>query len=235
MKTIGIAGQATDVVEAYDGVWVVTGIDNGIVHLNPRTGGELSRTELTSDRLGGAHAVAAGAGAIWVATGGWVVKVDPNTGRRTRVCCESAGVNDVAVGHGAVWHVDVHQVIVRVSPKTLRPTASTELGVIPVAVTVAYGGVWLAVPDPIRARVSLWGIDPQTVRVVQTIDVGPGLSYLPSLELTSGAGSLWVTNYDAGTVVRVDPASGKVMSTIRVGGHPFGIAFGDNRIWVTVS
>ena len=119
--------------------------------------------------------------------------------------------------------------------KTLRPTSSTELGVIPVAVTVAYGGVWVAVPDPIRTRVSLWGIDPQTVRVVQTIDVGPGLSYLPSLELTSGAGSLWVTNYDAGTVVRVDPASGKVMSTIRVGGHPFGIAFGDNRIWVTVS
>jgi YVTN family beta-propeller protein len=70
---------------------------------------------------------------------------------------------------------------------------------------------------------------------VRTIDVAPSLRYLPSLELTSGAGALWVTNYDAGTVVRVDPASGKVTSTIRVGGHPFGIAFGDNRIWVTVS
>jgi YVTN family beta-propeller protein len=73
------------------------------------------------------------------------------------------------------------------------------------------------------------------MRLVQTIDVGPGLTYLPTLELTAGAGALWVTNYDAGTVVRVDPTSGTVTSTIKVGGHPFGIAFGDNRIWVTVS
>ena len=50
-----------------------------------------------------------------------------------------------------------------------------------------------------------------------------------------GAGAIWVTNFDAGTLVRVDPASGKVMSTIQVGAHPFGVAFGANRIWVTVS
>jgi YVTN family beta-propeller protein len=234
VKNIGIAGQATDVVEAYGGLWVVTGIDNAIVRLDPRTGGELSRTELTSDHFAGAHAVAAGAGAIWVATGGWVIKIDPSTGRRTKICC-GGGVNDVAVGRDAVWFVDVSQFVGRVSLKTLRVTPSAQLGVIPIAVTYAYGGVWITVPDPTRPRVSLWLIDPQTVRVVQTIDVGPGLKYLPSLELTAGAGALWVTNYDAGTVVRVDPTSGTVTSTIKVGGHPFGIAFGANRIWVTVS
>ena len=31
VETIGIAGQATDVVEACGGVWVVTGIDNSLV------------------------------------------------------------------------------------------------------------------------------------------------------------------------------------------------------------
>jgi YVTN family beta-propeller protein len=235
VKTLGIAAQATDVVEAYGSLWVVTGIDNSIVQMDPRTGGELSRARLSQDRFGGAHAVAAGAGAIWVATGGWVVKIDPSTGRRTNVCCDSAGVNDVAVGRGAVWFVDVSESVSRVSLKTLRFTGGTELGTIPTALTVAYGGVWVAVPDPIHPRVSLWGIDPQTVRVVQTIDIGAGLRYLPPLELTAGAGALWVTNYDAGTVVRVDPASGKVTSTIRVGGHPFGIAFGANRVWITVS
>jgi YVTN family beta-propeller protein len=59
--------------------------------------------------------------------------------------------------------------------------------------------------------------------------------YVPTLELTSGAGSLWVTDYDSGTVVRVNPESGHVITTIKIGGHPFGIAFGANRIWVTVS
>jgi YVTN family beta-propeller protein len=236
VKTIGIAGQATDVVEAYDGLWVVTGIDNSIVHLDPRTGGELSRTELTSDRFAGAHAVAAGAGAIWVATGGFVVKIDPSTGRRNKICC-GGGINDVAVGRDATWFVDVSQAAGRVSLKTLRVTFSAQLGVIPTALTVAYGGVWMAVPDPTRPRVSLWLVDPQTMRVVQTIDAGPSMAYArpPSLELTAGAGALWVTNYDAGTVVRVDPSTGTVTSTIKVGGHPFGIAFGANRIWVTVS
>jgi YVTN family beta-propeller protein len=44
-----------------------------------------------------------------------------------------------------------------------------------------------------------------------------------------------VTNFDAGTLVRVDPRSGVVKATIHIGHHPFGVAFGANRIWVTVS
>jgi len=48
-------------------------------------------------------------------------------------------------------------------------------------------------------------------------------------------GDLWVTNFDAGTLVRVDPRSGVVKATIHLGHHPFGVAFGANRIWVTVS
>jgi streptogramin lyase len=55
------------------------------------------------------------------------------------------------------------------------------------------------------------------------------------MELTSGAGDIWVTSFDAGTLVRVDPRSGVVKATIHLGHHPFGVAFGANRIWVTVS
>ncbi len=90
-------------------------------------------------------------------------------------------------------------------------------------------------PDPSAPRVALWRVDPQTVRVTQTTTIGPNHTYVPTLELSAGAGSLWVTDYDSGTVVRVNPESGQVISTIRIGGHPFGIAFGANRIWVTVS
>jgi hypothetical protein len=35
--------------------------------------------------------------------------------------------------------------------------------------------------------------------------------------------------------VRVDSKTNVVKATIRIGHHPFGIAFGANRIWVTVS
>ena len=33
----------------------------------------------------------------------------------------------------------------------------------------------------------------------------------------------------------VDPETGVVKATIHLGHHPFGVAFGANRIWVTVS
>ena len=45
----------------------------------------------------------------------------------------------------------------------------------------------------------------------------------------------WFEHYDEGAVVRLNPATGDVVSTIKVGGHPSGIAVGANRVWVTVS
>ncbi len=236
VKTIGIGAQATDVVEAYGGLWVVTGSDNSLVHVDPRTGGDLGRIALSQDRSAGANAVAAGRDAIWVATGDRVVKIDPRTGSRVAgVRGVLRGVNDVAVGSDAIWFADVAEFVARVSPTTLSVNGRADLGVIPSALTVAYGAVWVTVPDPSAPRVALWRIDPQTVRVTQTTSIGPNPTFVPTLELTAGAGALWVTNYDAETVVRVDPASGKVTSIIRIGGHPYDIAFGANRVWVTVS
>jgi YVTN family beta-propeller protein len=240
VTTIGIGAQASDLVEANGALWVATGLDNGLVHLDAKTGGELERMELSNDRSAGAHAVAAGLGAIWVASGREIVKIDPRTGRRRRfaaghnpLCC-FGGINDIAVGSGAIWIADIAELATRISPTTLRVTGSTELGSIPGALTIAYNAVWVVMPDPGAFRGTLWRIDPGTARVTQTTTVGPGLMSIPSLELTAGAGAIWVTNYDAGTVFRVDPASGHVVSTIRTGGHPAAITFGANRIWVTV-
>ena len=78
-------------------------------------------------------------------------------------------------------------------------------------------------------------IDQQTMRVTQTITVGKSVRYLQGMEIAAGGGSLWVTNYELGTVVRVDPGSGTVKATIKVRRSPFGIAFGADRVWVTVT
>jgi YVTN family beta-propeller protein len=107
--------------------------------------------------------------------------------------------------------------------------------VIPPAIAVGEGGVWLALPDPVGQRVALWRVDPLTVRVTETIALGKGFGYPPTLELAVGGGAIWVSNFEAGTLVRVDPKLGVVTATIRIGHHPFGVAFGANRVWVTVS
>jgi YVTN family beta-propeller protein len=51
-----------------------------------------------------------------------------------------------------------------------------------------------------------------------------------SLGLAIGAGSIWVTSADAGEVLRIDPATGKI-TPVRVGGFPIGIAVAGGDVW----
>jgi YVTN family beta-propeller protein len=90
-------------------------------------------------------------------------------------------------------------------------------------------------PDPTRPAAALWELDPATVRVTHTITFGKGTSVLLSLDVAIGAGSVWVTNYDDGTLVRIDPKTLTVVKTIHLGSHPSGVTFGADRVWVTVS
>ena len=50
--------------------------------------------------------------------------------------------------------------------------------------------------------------------------------------LAVGGGSLWVANHDAGTVTRIDQASGKVLADIPVPSEPHRVAYGVGAVWV---
>jgi YVTN family beta-propeller protein len=239
IKTVGIGLQATDVVVANGRAWVATGIDNSVVPIDERSGGVQEAIHLSRDRTASAYALAVGAGALWAASGARLLKIDLGTGTivsdRRPSCC--IGIHDVAVGEGAVWIADTSEEVLRVSPYGNGVTGRGRLGVIPTAVKAGYGAVWLAVPDPNvnRPLGALWRVDPQTVRVTHTISVGKSVSYLASLDLALGAGSLWISNFDAGTLVRVDPKTLTVVATIHIGNNPSGVAVGAGRVWVTVS
>jgi YVTN family beta-propeller protein len=239
LQTIGIGAQASDVVEAAGGVWVATGIDNTLVHIDARAGGVLARLPLPRGIAASAHAVAAGEGAVWVTSSDRLLKIDPRTGAvlggvRRLGCCGERDLLDVEVGAGAVWVVDLFEYVTRISPTTVQATSSTNLGAIATTLTVGYGSVWIAAPEYSSGRLVLWRVDPQTVQVAQTIDVGKARSYLETLALAAGAGSIWLTNYENGTLLRIDPATGTVAATIHIGGHPRGVTVGAGRVWVTV-
>jgi DNA-binding beta-propeller fold protein YncE len=207
--------------------------------LDANTGGVLGILHLSRDLSASAHAVAADAGAVWVGSGDRVFKVDARTGTllsRFGVACCFGGVNDVGVGGGSVWVADVDEALDRISRTNMRVTGHATLGVIPGAVTLAYGSAWVALPASVGARIALARVDLQTVQVVDSILVGPSPGpYPPTMEVGAGAGDLWVTNFDLGTLTRVDARSATVKTVIHIGHHPFGVAFGANRIWVTVS
>jgi YVTN family beta-propeller protein len=51
--------------------------------------------------------------------------------------------------------------------------------------------------------------------------------------LAAGYGAVWATNYNAGTVTRIDPAMHAIVQTIPVGSTPGSVAVGGGAVWVT--
>jgi DNA-binding SARP family transcriptional activator/DNA-binding beta-propeller fold protein YncE len=241
VQTVGIGAQATDIATGAGGVWVVTGIDNTLVQLDPRTGavvGTLRLPKEKGDPVTSTPAVAVGEGAVWVASGLRLLKVDPATGTivaglRGLDCCH--GLVDIAVGAGAVWIAGLNEVVVRISPRTAMPTSEPLRTVYPSTLAVGYGSVWVVgVADYIARRPAVVGFDPQTLRVTHTIRLGKSRHSEGTLGLAAGEGAIWVSDYDRGTLLRIDPETGTIVSIIGVGGHPSGVAVGAGRIWVSV-
>jgi DNA-binding SARP family transcriptional activator/streptogramin lyase len=242
LQTVGIGAQATELAIAAGTVWIATGSDNTLVKVDARAGGILDTIRMPTGRDASAYAVASGAGAIWVVSGGHLLKVDSHTDTiLADRCCEQSkrgvhlgagSLRDVAVGVGGVWVADVLEEVLRVSPTTARVTAAVNLGVIPTALTAGYGSVWVG--SSAGPRLVVWRLNPATVRVEQTITVGATRSFIATVDVALGMGSVWATNYDQGTLVRIDPRSGDVTDTIHLGGHPRGIAVGAERVWVAV-
>ena len=49
---------------------------------------------------------------------------------------------------------------------------------------------------------------------------------------TTGAGSVWQTDYENDVLVRIDPVTGKVVATIPVASAPAGVAVTEGSVWV---
>lgn len=246
VQTVGIGAQATDIALGAGDMWVVTGVDNTLVHMDPRTGAVLATLRLPKEDVepATAPAIAVGGGAVWAASGTRLLKIDPATGLIViaglgsspspgQGCCHSP--LDVAVGAGSVWIVDLAELLVRISPATAKPSGQPVQIPYPGALAVGYGSVWVAGADYSGGHPAVWGIDPQTLQVKQTVALGParpgpGVTF----GLATGEGAVWLTDYDKGTLLRIDPATGAIVATIHIGAHPRGVAVGAHRVWVTV-
>jgi streptogramin lyase len=240
VQTVGIGAQATDIATGVGGVWVATGNDNTLVQMHPRTGAVLATLPLPKekDQPTSAPAVAVGEGAVWVGSGVRLLKIDAASGTIVAGLHQTGfghGVVDIAVGAGAVWIADQQEVVVRISAETATPTGKPVRSVYPSSLAVGYDSVWVAGADYGGGHPAVWRIDPQTLQVTQTIPLGksrlrPGTVF----GLATGEGAVWLTDYDGGTLLRIDPGTGVIVSTIRIGGHPRGVAVGAGRIWVSV-
>jgi DNA-binding beta-propeller fold protein YncE len=236
LHTTGIGEAATDLIEVAGSVWVATGNDNSLVRMDARSGGRIERLLLSRDRASAAYSLTAAGNVIWVSSGNNLVGIDPATGAVVSRWHGPAGINDVAVMAGSLWLANSAEEVIRLSARKPGRADVTTLGVIGTGLAVGYGSVWVAAEAPYGPQMALWRLDPTTARLMQTIPFGtPRPGYPPTLAIALGGGAVWVATFDDGNLVRVNPYTGTVVSTIHLGGHPSGIAFGANRVWVTVS
>ena len=244
IRTVGVGARATALVEAGGVMWVATGTDNTVVEIDARSGGVLGRARVSANPTASAYAIGAGQRGVWVGSGDEIVQLDPLSGAVVSRWRYVGGVNDVGVEPSGVWIASSQETLARFSPPAHRLTAEVSLGVIPMALARGDRFVWVASTAhidqgkrPVRAtyRAAVWKVDPVAARVIETTQFGRELRHPPTLDIAVGAGAVWVTNYDEGAVVKIDPRTAQVMRTIKIGGHASAIAFGRNRLWVTVS
>lgn len=174
--------------------------------------------------LGASHSVdglAAGAGAIWVASGAddRVLRLDPVSGRvLAQIPLAAAPQGRVAspygitVGDGAVWVTDaLADTVSRIDPALNAVTATIRVGRRPTRLAAGEGAVWvLNAGDGTVTR-----IDPRSDAVSATIHVGGDAT-----GIAAGLGGVWVTVGGGPPHARPAPAAGPLTAVDSPGCSP---------------
>ena len=182
------------------------------------------------DRPGG---IAFGSGSLWVANLGdqTISRVDPNSRRTLPMIPVGGQPAGIAAGSHGVWVVEspgTSSVLVgRVDPVFNTFGNAVRIGNVDptgaVAIATQGNSVWVAPSTGLLTRLDAtsgkigWQRDP---------NASPA-------GIAVGEGATWLTDPDAGNVVRVDPSG--LLTPIGVGDAPTGIAVGAGGVWVVDS
>jgi hypothetical protein len=112
--------------------------------------------------------------------------------------------------------------LVRLALPSGRRTATVPLGGKPMAVAVGLGSVWAL------DTATLYRLDARTGRVTGRIAHGATAAY----NVWIGAGAVWVADDQGSSILRVSPATNRMVARIAVGDGPADMVFSGTRAWV---
>jgi streptogramin lyase len=206
----------------YGAVWVASDGGGSISRIDPRRN-RVAR----SIRIGrSACTLSVGAGGVWAIRyhADQVVRFDPKTWKVRRVHVGSVPV-DVFVAAGSVWVTGWEdRTLTRIDPRTLKVTAVVKLPAQPQGLLFLGGSLWVGSG---KDSTEVFRVDPATLAVTR-VPVGmraPGW-------FVAGAKDVWVvTSQDS--VVRLDPATNRVVTVLSVPGVPVeGATAPDGTLWI---
>jgi DNA-binding SARP family transcriptional activator/DNA-binding beta-propeller fold protein YncE len=191
---------------------------------------DVTGTPVGSLPVGGlVHAIAVEPNAVWVGSGlsRSALAIDPRTLHVIRRVGLSANPATMVAGGGSVWIGNGYDgTLTRIAGSAgasapFRPEPRST-GRLPLA--YGTGSLWVGAQDGRIARVDgRSGVTGKVLRVP-----------LPEA-LATGTGALWVLAAASDDVIRVDPAGGRVLHTIPIGGRGLALAIADGAVWVVTA
>jgi hypothetical protein len=172
-----------------------------------------------------------GADGVWLAAGTRLWKIDPTTGAAEFTTPLGGSATAVLDAAGSVWATVTTTRggrLVRLSPASGALISQTPIGPSPSALTVADGLAW--VTDRVDQSILRFAIGGRVVRRTGSIPLPRSAVRAPT-QITVTAGRVWV--YERGRVLRIDPATDRVIGTTSLAPAPGGtIAAGTSGVWV---
>jgi YVTN family beta-propeller protein len=171
--------------------------------------------------------IAAGERGVWVGmrgNPGLAVRISPSQRRIIKSVPMPDGLQDLAVGAGAVWVLGRRSnTVTRVDIATGRQQL-INVGRDPAGVAVGEGAVWVTNSgDDTVTRIDSGSL------VTSQIGVGDAPD-----RIAVGGGAVWVANRNDSTLTRIDPKTHRrVGDPVEVGANPFGLDVAGHQVWVT--
>jgi DNA-binding beta-propeller fold protein YncE len=227
---VGIGTAALDA--GYGSVWVAKSTTQTLLRYGATSA--TRRGAPTPLPPGTAVAVAAGERGVWVGSRSrgrnvnaaqTVARIDPGSAQPARPPLPQAdGVQDLAVGDGAVWVVGRRRAVVTRIDVATGATTRTILGGDPQRIAIGQGSVWISNDD---GTVTQLGLRSAIRRRIRVGGQPRGLAV--------GRGAVWVANTLDGTATRIDPRTGRTVGqALPVGSNPSAVAVRGTTAWVSL-
>ena len=169
--------------------------------------------------------------------GNGVAALDPADGSVTAFTESETPPGNVAVGEGGVWVLDNEaKTVSRIDPETKEVTESFDTPGVPSELAVGEGALWVGIAagrQGANATVRVARMDTDNGRVTGTARLRGDQGVYPvagTPRLAVGEGAVWAVNPD-GSVSRLDPESGRLVTTIETKNLAWTIAAGDEGVW----
>jgi serine/threonine protein kinase len=212
-------------------LWVANKDENRIYRVDLD---ENSWTEIPG--TGAPYSLAFGAGSLWVTSRSdtTLSQIDPDTNAIVRTIPLPPGfvVGPIVADETAVWVAEATDAgtLVRIDALSLAPKPLADVGG---WLGLGFGSVWSSTGtfglagNPATSFIAR-RLDPTTGSVVATVGGDP-VGLLP---LAVGEGGVWVTNPEEPRLLRIDPETNRISSTVTLDGQPVFVAAGEGAVWV---